>query len=1080
MAQIGIVVRKHFLSFASLWAWLAVAVLAPGAHASTAQYQYDAQGRLTQVAYTSGTVVAYQYDAAGNRSSTSILSGIQDSDGDGIPDAAEGGVDTDGDGLFDDADLDSDGDGIPDAVEAGADPADPVDTDNDGTPDYRDLDSDGDGIPDADEDVAELPSLGPLGLGLLLFVLLATGVRQRRTAARATGGLALAACLLWGFAREAEASSPSFEASYIPESVFDQALRKPGDPSLSAFSTSFMKTAASSTATAPTSAEITPEIEALAAGLENDVDLIFAFVHDEIAFTPIWGSHKGAMGTLLNRAGGSFDQASLLVALLRAAGHPARFAFGRITLDIAEVLNWWDCEDAHAAALRITNAGYFWEDGPNSTFNISDGTWEETDRIDIDHVWVEVEVDGTFYSFDPSLKSHTLTPGIDMAAATGYDEQAFLAAALEGATTGEDFVQNLNQEKIDEALTTYTMNLVEEIRQNHPAASLQEIVGGREIVPLAGARRDTQHPSLLNFYENWEEIPDSYRMRFRVEHAGIDWLGYGDALPGKTLHLLYEGKRPVLRLEAVELDRGTRVAPGSDESITTTVDHPFAAEGGTFSDRTLDFSIRTGDGHLYTILHASGSAAPPLREHHVRRQGEASAAGNAPDSPALMRETLAILGAQWMIEHSHLHESFGALIDAHHLAAHQTMVIGQQSGSYIDLQVLRRWNARSYGASLPSELASFGFSSSLERGIFQQLDVGEAVATTRLFTLANAQGLKIFDVDLANYATVGWQLSDYSSNGRAFIQDTVFQGGRVLAPASGSLGMNDWAGYGAIGISEAAGWRYAIGGGLNGGYNTQQGPPNVSSWSINAASPHIISGTNSFDPIDLYTGFFYYDRDDLSVGGGGLPFQLGFRRSYHAARHDMRQTLGRGWQHNFDIRATEAGGQLPKFGQRTAIGAASSLASLWVTSQLMSSDTAPLANLVLGTLVQDWNIDQQVNNAVVVTRPGVTEQFVKLPDGSFSPAAGPGQRPAPGRRRLLPSHDQARGRDRFQHRRPDRAVARPELEHAFLHLRERKTPEREQRRGAAARFLVLRVKLGNRARRCHRARERRNRALREI
>ena len=79
-----------------------------------------------------------------------------DSDNDGIPDAVEKGtgtsiLDTDGDGTPDYRDLDSDNDGIPDAVEKGPNGATPLDTDNDGTPDYRDLDSDNDGILDSVE-----------------------------------------------------------------------------------------------------------------------------------------------------------------------------------------------------------------------------------------------------------------------------------------------------------------------------------------------------------------------------------------------------------------------------------------------------------------------------------------------------------------------------------------------------------------------------------------------------------------------------------------------------------------------------------------------------------------------------------------------------------------------------------------------------------------------------------------------------------------------------------------------------------------------------------------------------------------
>lgn len=80
------------------------------------------------------------------------------------------------DGIPDVHDLDSDGDGIPDYVEAGLDInpfTPPVDTDGDGIPDFRDLDSNGDGIPDIlawDSDGDGIPNYadsnpkdGPLG-----------------------------------------------------------------------------------------------------------------------------------------------------------------------------------------------------------------------------------------------------------------------------------------------------------------------------------------------------------------------------------------------------------------------------------------------------------------------------------------------------------------------------------------------------------------------------------------------------------------------------------------------------------------------------------------------------------------------------------------------------------------------------------------------------------------------------------------------------------------------------------------------------------------------------------------------------
>lgn len=77
-----------------------------------------------------------------------------DTDGDGIWDYLEGGLDPDRDGLPSLNDLDSDGDGVPDSAEYGR-PADSgqrgVDVDNDGTPDFLDRDSDGDSLLDNEE-----------------------------------------------------------------------------------------------------------------------------------------------------------------------------------------------------------------------------------------------------------------------------------------------------------------------------------------------------------------------------------------------------------------------------------------------------------------------------------------------------------------------------------------------------------------------------------------------------------------------------------------------------------------------------------------------------------------------------------------------------------------------------------------------------------------------------------------------------------------------------------------------------------------------------------------------------------------
>lgn len=49
-------------------ALIASSVVAAQAFAGTTSYKYDANGRVVEVDYPSGTVVKYTYDKAGNRS----------------------------------------------------------------------------------------------------------------------------------------------------------------------------------------------------------------------------------------------------------------------------------------------------------------------------------------------------------------------------------------------------------------------------------------------------------------------------------------------------------------------------------------------------------------------------------------------------------------------------------------------------------------------------------------------------------------------------------------------------------------------------------------------------------------------------------------------------------------------------------------------------------------------------------------------------------------------------------------------------------------------------------------------------
>ncbi len=99
------------------------------------------------------------------------------------------------------------------------------------------------------------------------------------------------------------------------------------------------------------------EIKELTRALRNDPDLIYEFVRNRIEIVPLFGLQKGALGAYLDRAGTSFDQAHLMVELLREAGTTANYKYGTITLNGTEFSDWLRITDAKAACQMLADGG---------------------------------------------------------------------------------------------------------------------------------------------------------------------------------------------------------------------------------------------------------------------------------------------------------------------------------------------------------------------------------------------------------------------------------------------------------------------------------------------------------------------------------------------------------------------------------------------------------------------------------------------------------------------------------------------------------------------------------------------------
>lgn len=103
-------------------------------------------------------------------------------------------------------------------------------------------------------------------------------------------------------------------------------------------------------------APLHPEITAKAAELEFEYTKILDFVRSSIRTEWYPGSQRGALGALRARAGNDVDQASLLIALLRASNVPARYVHGVAELSIAELQEMLNVQGAPAVLKALNRA----------------------------------------------------------------------------------------------------------------------------------------------------------------------------------------------------------------------------------------------------------------------------------------------------------------------------------------------------------------------------------------------------------------------------------------------------------------------------------------------------------------------------------------------------------------------------------------------------------------------------------------------------------------------------------------------------------------------------------------------------
>jgi len=268
--------------------------------------------------------------------------------------------------------------------------------------------------------------------------------------------------------------------------------------------------------------QITPEIQALAAELGNNPVAIFNWVRNELEFVPIYGSIQGSQMALETKKANAFDTASLLIALLRAAGIPARYVYGTVEIPAELVMNWVGGVETPEAALSLLAQGDIPSEGLIQGGRIT--------HVRMEHVWVEAWVDyypsrgavningDSWVAMDAGFKQYTYSDGLDVDQAIPFDAGSLVDQLVQGAQVNdvEGWAAGIDQDLLESGLQDYQAQIQTYLDTSGSVATVADMPGGRSVVPVQAAMLAGSLPyHLLVRSDAFASLPDSLRHRFR-------------------------------------------------------------------------------------------------------------------------------------------------------------------------------------------------------------------------------------------------------------------------------------------------------------------------------------------------------------------------------------------------------------------------------------------------------------------------------------------------------------------------------------------------------------------------------------
>lgn len=593
----------------------------------------------------------------------------------------------------------------------------------------------------------------------------------------------------------------------------------------------------------------TPEIKAKAQELGNNPVKIYEWVRNNFEFESYYGSMKGAQQSLLEKSGNDFDQASVLIALLRSSNIQARYVYGTIEAPIEAAMTWLGVKDPLTAANIVASAGI------PAKASMNGG---KIRSILMEHVWVEARVSmypsfgaknglaNAWIAIDPSIKDHYSYTSTDISKIVPFDESVYLRT----------------QSKISPSLSyLFTM---EDYRSANFQGSIQDILYLKGIKEQKlGVLLGTLPYKIVTVGDRFDSINQSYR--HSVSIALRDPATGESTSSSKNLCQLSGKKITVSFLPATNQDEavmasygGILKTPGYLVKIKAVVkvedsvvlESPTVQMGdslrlsvgfntpGSFTD-SVEKELALGIFHNIALsaLNVADTQVVAGLDRSNNLLGNFYDSINTGDDE--VGKVLRNIGLQYfshtnnasrLLERMmHIYNTRGVNAGFVSVAAQYRELFGKTvsapiiSGLVIDIpryiqspfSVSGDFNQEKAFTKIQGLNTSY-----FEHAIWESFSGIDTVSTVKLLQLANEAGIPIYNISSANINTLLPTLNQ-SQSVKEEIRDAVASGNEVSVPKS-YISLNEWSGTGyMIRNPDTGEGTYKLSNGLYGGAGTK-------------------------------------------------------------------------------------------------------------------------------------------------------------------------------------------------------------------------------------------------------------------